>query len=305
MSMLNAFLLTPFIVMSRKSLQLINNLNESQAPVLFEGIHTTYPLKSKRFKPVRTLVRMHNLENAYYGGLSRNEPNILKRLYYWIESIKLKRYQKILKKCDLVLSISPSDQLIFEEKPGVNSDFLPAFHPNDKLLHLEKKGYFALYHGDLSVRDNLKAAHFLTDVFTKLDLPFIVSGRTNDKKLLFKIEAAKNIQFIPLENQEQLNDLIQRAHINVFWSKNPSGIKIKLINALFNGRYCLVNSPMVKGSGLEDLCQIADDEKALIFNLIQLMDKKFSEEDYLKRKQRLAVYDKQRNTSKLLELLYP
>ena len=42
--------LTPYIVASRKNKELIKNLNLSQAPVLFEGIHTTGPLRSKALK---------------------------------------------------------------------------------------------------------------------------------------------------------------------------------------------------------------------------------------------------------------
>lgn len=297
--------LTPFIVLSRKNKSLIDNLNEVQAPVLFEGIHSTFPLKSSRFKAQRTLVRMHNLEDQYYRGLSKVEPNFLKKILYRIESLKLKRYQRILRKCDQVLSITPSDQESLSRIQGVNSVFLPAYHPNEKVIQLEKKGYFALVHGDLSVWDNLKAARYLADVFSRLDLSLIIAGRTNDKKLLQRAEAARNIQFIPLRDEEQLMDLIRRAHINVIWSDNASGIKIKLLNALFNGRFCLVNSPVVQGSGLEGLCEIADDEKTLIYKLIQLMDQEFSKELYLKRKEELEPYDKKRNTETLLKLLYP
>ena len=296
--------ISPFIVTSRKNRKLIERLNQSEAPVLFEGIHTTYPLKSSKFKPVKTLVRMHNVEQDYYRGLSRNESDMGKKLFFWFESLKLKRYQRVLKKCDHVLSISPSDQEHFDRLPGVKSSFLPAFLPNDKVCKLEKKGYFALYHGDLSVKDNRKAADFLTQVISKHEMPFIVAGRTDDKRLLSKIEAAKNIQFIAIENQKQLDDLIQSAHINVLWSSNPSGIKIKLLNALLNGRFCLVNTPVIKGSGLEDLCEVADDEKTLVYHLIRLMDQKYPKELYEKKREKLQIYDKKQNVAKLLELIY-
>ena len=39
--------LSPFIVTSRKNKELINNLIATGAPVIFEGIHTTAPLRSK------------------------------------------------------------------------------------------------------------------------------------------------------------------------------------------------------------------------------------------------------------------
>ncbi len=128
-SFLNAIRLIPFIVISRKSNKLIENLNKSGAPVLFEGIHTTYPLASSRFKPLKTLVRMHNVEHEYYLRLCRTETGVVKRLYFWLESLRLKRYQKVLKKCDHILSISPSDQVYFDNIPGFRSTFVPSVRP--------------------------------------------------------------------------------------------------------------------------------------------------------------------------------
>mgnify|MGYP000019103585 CR=1 FL=1 len=295
--------LTPYIVASRKNKELIKNLNASAAPVLFEGVHTTAPLKGKALKSEVTLVRMHNLEHDYYNGLFRSEPNVLKKLFYWVEAKRLKRYQKNLNAARMILSISPSDQSYFEKNLSAESTFVPAFHHNNKVRHLKKKGYFALFHGDLSVWDNRKAAHFLVGIFGKLDIPLIIAGRTEDKKLLEKIELAKNLKFISLQNQEQLDDLLQRAHINIFWSSNASGIKIKLLNALFNGRFCLVNNPVVEGSGLEDLCEVVDDEKSLVYKAIQLMDVEFSDEQYFHRKEKMTAYDNKQNTKRLLEIL--
>ena len=302
-SFFNGILLSPYIVTSRKNKNLIKNLNAFPAPILFEGIHTTAPLKSKELKSEGTYVRMHNLEHDYYKGLFRTEPNMMKKFFYWVEAKRLKRYQKTLNTADMILSISPADQSYFEENLKVKSTFIPAFHPNVKVRHLKKKGYFALFHGDLSIWDNRKAAHFLAGVFGKLDIPLIIAGRTEDKKLLEKIEAAKNLKFISLETQDQLDDLLQRAHINIFWSSNASGIKIKLLNALYNGRFCLVNKPVVAGSDLEDLCEVVDDEKSLVYKAIQLMDVEFSDEHYLHRKEKMTPYDKEQNTRRLLEAL--
>ena len=112
-----------------------------------------------------------------------------------------------------------------------------------------------------------------------------------------------NNKFISLKDHEQLEDLLQRAHINIFWSSNASGIKIKLLNALHNGRFCLVNKPVVQGSGLEDLCEVVDDEKSLVYKAIQLMDSEFSVEQFRYRKETLAPYDTRKNTKRLIEVL--
>ena len=56
-----------------------------------------------------------------------------------------------------------------------------------------------------------------------------------------------------------MQDLIGKAHINVLPSFNATGIKLKLVNALFNGRHCLVNEATAEGSGLESACFVAHD----------------------------------------------
>ena len=295
--------LTPFIVNSRNDEGLIKNLNAIEAPVLFEGLHSTYPLLSKKLKQRTFLVRMHNIEHDYYKGVAKNEASWVKKTFYTIESSKLKRYEKVLNKCDHILSISPADQNHFEKIFGPKSVYIPAFHGHFKMQHRNKKGYFALYHGNLSVADNNKAAHYLIDVFKNLSVQLIIAGRSEDKKLLAKIEGAKNIQFIFIDDQKQLWDLIQRAHINILVSFQATGIKIKLLNALFNGRFCLVNPAMVKGSGLEDLCEIAKDKKEMIARLIPLMDNEFSKEQFALRKEKLSLFDNHKSAARILEII--
>lgn len=57
--------------------------------------------------------------------------------------------------------------------------------------------------------------------------------------------------------------LIQEAHINLLPTFQNTGIKLKLLNALFNGRFCIVNSMMTEHTGLEKYCEIADDPQMM------------------------------------------
>ncbi len=47
-----------------------------------------------------------------------------------------------------------------------------------------------------------------------------------------------------------MTELIREAQINILPSFNTTGIKIKLLNAIFNGRHCLVNPAAIAGTGL-------------------------------------------------------
>ncbi|MEO7047213.1 MAG: mannosyltransferase, partial [Ferruginibacter sp.] len=93
--------------------------------------------------------------------------------------------------------------------------------------------------------------------------------------------------------------------INILPSFNNTGVKLKLLNALFNGRYCLVNTAAVKGSGLEALCQIAEKPEDFKQQIQQLFKQDFSAIDLDKRKQILQqLYNNADNVEALISLLY-
>ncbi len=55
-----------------------------------------------------------------------------------------------------------------------------------------------------------------------------------------------------------MDELIKKAHIHLLPSYNKTGIKIKLLHALFMGRFVVTNPRAVEENGLEIFCEIAD-----------------------------------------------
>lgn len=302
-SFVKALGLMPYVVKSRSNNQLVENIKRIDAPILFEGLHSTFLLRKKLFKDRKLLVRAHNVEHQYYKKLAVNESNLFKKLYYHTASVKLKYYENILKNCDQILPISKHEAKHFKSKYGEKVTFLPAFHPNKELFELSKKGYFALYHGNLNVADNMKAALFLIDVFKSMPYPLVIAGKCIDEKLLSKVDQFKNISFISIEDEHQLLELFHRAHVNVLYSFNNSGVKLKLINALFQSRFVIANSQIIEGSGLDSLCIIANDKKEIMIQVLKTMDKDFSEKEIALRKELLSVYSNKKNTEILLDCL--
>ena len=293
----------PYIVKSRSNKDLIKNLKAEEAPILFEGLHPTLALKGSIFEGRKTFVRTHNIEHLYYNHLAKTESNIIKKLFYKMEAGKLKYYERILKRCDHILSISRNETNYFKLKYGSGTEYLPAFHPNESIYPLTKKGYFSLYHGNLAIDDNLNAALYLIDCFKPLDYPLVIAGQCENKKLHAQIDMYKNISFIQLKNDQHLLELFHRAHINVLFSFQQSGIKLKLINALFQGRYTIANSNITEGTGLEELCHIANDKNEIRSTILKLIDLDFSDEEIAKRKRILVDFSNKKNAQKIIELL--
>lgn len=60
-NMLNSLSIIPYIVKSRSSKELLENLNSNDFPILFDGLHTTYFLKHPKLRSRKKFVRVHNI----------------------------------------------------------------------------------------------------------------------------------------------------------------------------------------------------------------------------------------------------
>lgn len=300
---LQALSFLPYIVSTRASKNLLKNLKSIKAPILFEGLHSTFPLFKHKFEDRIILVRTHNIEHEYYKGLAGSETNFGRRLLFYAESFKLKLYEKVLKRADYILPISQADHAYFQEQYKVPSILIPPFHANKAVRKPSKKGYFALYHGDLKVPDNQKAVEYLYKVFKSVDYPLVIAGNLDYSPIDAKTCRNKKISFIQLENDEQLLELFKRAHINVLPTFQNTGIKLKLINALFNSRFILCHPNMVKGTGLENLCLEAKSKSEFIKQMYRLMEREYAEEDIALRESALESFKTEANAQKIKDLI--
>ena len=116
---------------SRPNGELSDNLKKINAPILFEGLHTTSPLINETFNNRKILIRAHNIEHLYYEGLSKSETKIDKKIFFKIEAKKLKVYEKILHKVDNILTISPSEHSYFSNQYPSKATYIPVFHQNN------------------------------------------------------------------------------------------------------------------------------------------------------------------------------
>lgn len=299
---------TPYIVASRSEPALLTNLQKDNYPILFEGIHTTFLLQTNLLKGRKIFVRLHNCEYRYYAQLAKHEKNFFKRLYFTYESFLLKKYeQRIAKRCPL-LAMSESDLDIFvKEFKAKDIQFIPAFVGWEEVTGRTGKGAFCLYHGNLSVNENEAAASWLLqNVFDKLDVPFVIAGKSPSAALEKLAHKNDNTCLVGDPGEKELQDMIAKAQLNVLPSFNNTGIKLKLLNALYSGRHCLVNQAGVDGSGLENVCTVASDGASFKKAVTDLYALPFDEAEVEKRKILLAGLNNNKlNTEKIMRLYWP
>jgi hypothetical protein len=304
--MSNKFLFSsePFIIASRRSEELLKNISKDDAPVLFEGLHCCAYLSSTELKKKKKLVRTHNIEHDYYRGLADVEPKMMKRMYFRREAKKLERFEKNLSLADAVLAISPADATSLSARYK-NVHHVMAFHPYENVTSQIGSGKFALYHGNLEVGENNQAALFLVnEVFNNRDLQLVIAGNNPSDELKKAIVGKRNIILKANIPTAEIDDLIANAHVNILPTFQATGIKLKLLAALFLGRFCLVNSPMVANTGVESLCVIGETAPAMISQLNNCFAKEFTQEEIEKRKILLAEkFSNRRNAEKIVGLI--
>lgn len=265
----------PFVVVTRSSEELMNNLLKDKYPILFEGLHCCYHLSDKRLADRLKIVRTHNIEHDYYKNLEKVEKKIFKKLYFRMEARKLERFEKVLNNANYVAAISPADAKELSKRYS-NVHHITAFHPNEKVAINGGKGDFCLYHGNLEVGENNEAALYLVnEIFSKITVPLVIAGRKPSTELTASVANHKHIQLKANISTEDIDKLIKQAHINVLPTFQATGIKLKLLAALFNGKYCVVNSPMVANTGLEHLCSVQDSATEMAEEIVRLFDTPF------------------------------
>jgi hypothetical protein len=299
----------PYIISSRINEKLIANLQKDDHPILLEGIHCTGILSHLDIGNRKVVVRMHNEESVYYKELARSATGIFKKLYFYNESRLLKKYNQHLPADCVYACVSKTDISILKSDYGLDkAEFLPTFPAWQKVCGQEGVGNLCLYHGNLSVPENEEAALWLLcKVFTKIRVPFVIAGKKPSKRLQNISHLCQHTCLVANPTETEMNDLVRKAHINVLpcFNKKTTGIRLKLLHALYQGRHCVVNDPMVAGTGLESACHIGANANAFASIVSQLYHQPFGDEEIKLRKRLLcSTYDNEKNTKQLIQWLW-
>ena len=296
----------PYIVSSRQSKALKKKLLKDEYPVLMEGIHTTYLLYDGSLKNRKTFVRLHNVEHEYYQQLALSERSLFRKTYFLTESLLLKKYEKRICNKSTFIALTPKDKAIYGKIGCKDVRYLPLLTPFDKVESKKGMGDFCLYHGNLSISENEKASEWLIKrVFKGLNLQLIIAGKNPSRKLIELVHATHNTTLISNPGPTEMEKLVSMAQVNILPSFNTTGVKVKILNALYTGRHCIVNSNAVQDTELANCCHIANDAKTAIQIVKDLIKKEFTEKDITDRERILSEhYNNNQNVQSLIALIY-
>ena len=102
-----------------------------------------------------------------------------------------------------------------------------------------------------------------------------------------------------------MQQLVEDAQINLLPSLTTTGIKLKLLHALFSGRHCIVNTAMVDGTVMENACTVAEDEQAFAAAVQSLYHQPFTNEAMVQRQALLEMhFDNRRNAALLMKWIW-
>lgn len=295
----------PYIVASRNAPELWERLNADEYPVLLEGIHCSFGLSNGLLKKQNVFVRLHNVEHAYYLQQAVLESNWLRKLYFFVESRLLKNYEKSIVARYPVIALSAADKAAFSRAGAAKVYHVPPFVSWQTVDAPVTAGSFGLYVGNLSVAENYKAARWLLEkVFDTVEIPFVVAGKNPSPALVALAHRRQHTCIVENPGEKDLAELIAKAQFCIIPSFTDTGIKLKLIHTLFCGKHVITTRKMVKGTGLEHLCHVADtaeDMKALVQSLYH---KPFTEEDKQARQTTLLqLFNNRRNAQQLMQVI--
>jgi hypothetical protein len=225
-----------------------------------------------------------------------------------MEALRFKWFQSKVSASDLILSVSKTDAAYLQKTfPKNKVEFMPCFHGNDAISVVPGQSETILYHGKLSVKENEKAALYLIkEIFPKLTkYQCIIAGMNPSKTLLKAVLKHENIKIVANPSVECIDEMIRTAQINLLVTFQDTGLKLKLLNSLFTGRYVVVNPMMPAGSGLDELCYIANNQEEMMSICNELMQKPYTEDGLeLRKKLLFPVFSNKYQAERLLRLIW-
>ena len=120
-----------------------------------------------------------------------------------------------------------------------------------------------------------------------------------------EINKYKNIELIANPDETQMNNLIEKAQIHTLYTEQATGLKLKLLNVLFKGRFVLCNDKMVSGTGLNAneslfICNTPEDFIKKIDSNFKLS---FEKNLNSSREKQLENFSNKKNVERLISFL--
>lgn len=277
----------PYSLTSRVNLKMKEKINQlikqnKFDAIILDSIHMYYNLNGIQLNNIPIYLTQQNIEYKLFESISNKTYNLIKKIIYKIESIKLKNLEEKLFKANKFkgyIFISKDDLEIYKKEIGeVNAICIPPALEN-KWNEIEKKyeNGMIVFSGKMNYEPNVTAVKwFMKNVFCNIikEIPnakFYIVGKNPTEEV--KQYATKNV--IVTGEVEDIAEYLSKAQIVVIPLLSGGGVKLKVFDALSTTNIVITTSKGIEGTCLEngkDLF-VTDDEfefsKKCIENLKQ------------------------------------
>ncbi len=222
--------------------------------VMFQYIPSTYKGK--------IILHEHNCEFLIWKRFAEIEKSLPKKIALLNQAYRIRKYERqICRKANIILA-APNDteQLI---KIGADpAKFYETYHlGDDSLLNepdldFEKTEKSLLYIGTLSWEANIDGLiWFYKEIWSSIkqqhpDIKLYIVGKKPDPRI--KKIASKDKQIILTGFIEDVEPFFQKSRLFITPLRFGSGIKVKVVNALYRGIPCVTTSIGIEGLKVKD-----------------------------------------------------
>ena len=297
----------PYGVVSRTHADLLPRLLANDAPILFEGLVSCDLMAHPALCARRKFFRECNVEHDYYHALGRATRSWSKKLFFHIEAERLRWFERCLKHAEGIFALAHQDEAYFRQHYPSTTAYIPCFHGNERVQKpVEPETPYILYHGNLAVAENEKAAlYILTHLADSIPARIVIAGNKPSKALYEAVEAHANVTLAGSPDKEQMEHLINGAHVHLLITFQATGIKLKLLNVLYAGGHVVVNPPMVTGTDIAELCAVGRDDQELIHLCRHYIDQPISADDQARRQAVLnRTYNDTLSAQQITQILF-
>lgn len=294
----------PFVLATRNDKKLLENLQSDQSPIIFSGLQSCYFLNHPNLKDRLKIVRTHNIEHNYYNGLASVEVNKLKKQYFLWEAKKLEKFERELEHAQAILSIAKMDIPHFLKYTSTYHS-PPYFRFESRKSNFDPTPLYGLFQGNLSVGENIDTVKFIAKyIVPKTKHQIIIAGKNPSREVIKICDANDNLQLIANPEQDKMNDLIENAQVNLLFTKQQTGIKLKLLHALATGKHIIINSKMDDEGLFEPLCHIENDPPKILDVFELLMKENFTQEQFNRRHKLFSeTFDNVKNAEHTMKII--
>lgn len=250
---------------------------------IFVDHYEMFQYVPKDFKG-KIILHQHNCEYLIWERYSELETSPLKKIALKNQAFWIKKYEQVI--CDRSHTIlaAPND---IDELVKIGADrkkFYETYHLGDEeMLYLPPLQWTAsessiLFVGTLTWEANIDAVlYFLKEIWPTLiaknpDVKFYIVGKNPDVRIIQLVKESKNVILTGFVND--LDDYYTKCKVFISPLRFGSGIKVKVMNALYRGIPTVSTTIGAEGLAVQhgENMMVTDDPQQFANDILQLIE---------------------------------